>query len=146
MYSGSTGKHVLLIEDNADDERIAVAALRSLAAPVQITVAHDGKEAIDLLFSNSKAIKLPDLILLDIKLPKHDGLELLELIRKDPGTEGVPVVMLTSSDMKTDISQSYRLGANSYIQKSIDPSKYSEEVRLAGLYWTSINIGGKRSQ
>jgi CheY-like chemotaxis protein len=132
---------ILLVEDNATDEKLTLRALRNGQVPAEVMVARDGKEALDLLFGNGegKSAGVPDLILLDIKLPKVNGLEVLEAIRKDKSTESVPVVMLTSSDDMYDIATSYRLGANSYIRKTEDFDQFMEHVRLAGLYWIVVN-------
>lgn len=131
---------ILLVEDNATDEKLTLRALRNGQVPAEVVVARDGKEAIDTLFGNgSGATLIPDLILLDIKLPKVNGLEVLEAIRKHKDTESVPVVMLTSSDDMYDIATSYRLGANSYIRKTEDFDQFMEHVRLAGLYWIVVN-------
>lgn len=102
-------------------------------------MARDGQEALDYLFREENSEPPPDLILLDIKLPKISGLEVLASIRKDEKTESVPVVMLTSSDDMYDMATSYRLGANSYIRKTEDYEQFMEHIRLAGLYWIVIN-------
>lgn len=131
---------ILLVEDNATDEKLTLRALRNGQVPAEVEVARDGKEALDFLFAeDGRAVKVPDLILLDIKLPKVNGLEVLEQIRKNKDTESVPVVMLTSSDDMYDIATSYRLGANSYIRKTEDFDQFMEHVRLAGLYWIVVN-------
>jgi two-component system response regulator len=132
---------ILLVEDNATDEKLTLRALRNGQVPAEVFVARDGKEAVDYLFGdgNGKGPTVPDLILLDIKLPKINGLEVLEQIRKNKETESVPVVMLTSSDDMYDIATSYRLGANSYIRKTEDFDQFMEHVRLAGLYWIVVN-------
>jgi two-component system response regulator len=133
---------ILLVEDNATDEKLTLRALRNGQVPAEVSVARDGKEAIDFLFGSAEsktAANIPDLILLDIKLPKINGLEVLEAIRKNKDTEAVPVVMLTSSDDMYDIATSYRLGANSYIRKTEDFDQFMEHVRLAGLYWIVVN-------
>ena len=132
---------ILLVEDNATDEKLTLRALRNGQVPAEVEVARDGKEALEFLFgatSNGDG-HVPDLILLDIKLPKVNGLEVLEQIRKHKDTESVPVVMLTSSDDMYDIATSYRLGANSYIRKTEDFDQFMEHVRLAGLYWIVVN-------
>lgn len=130
---------ILLVEDNATDEKLTLRALRNGQVPAEVFVARDGKEAIDFLFGEGAENSTPDLILLDIKLPKINGLEVLEQIRKNRKTESVPVVMLTSSDDIYDIATSYRLGANSYIRKTEDFDQFMEHVRLAGLYWIVVN-------
>lgn len=129
---------ILLVEDNATDEKLTLRALQNGQVPADVDVARDGKEALDYLFGDREP-KVPDLILLDIKLPKVNGLEVLEAVRKHEETESVPVVMLTSSDDMYDIAASYRLGANSYIRKTEDFDQFMEHVRLAGLYWIVVN-------
>ena len=132
---------ILLVEDNATDEKLTLRALRNGQVPAEVEVARDGKEALEFLFGALPENNghVPDLILLDIKLPKINGLEVLEQIRKHKETESVPVVMLTSSDDMYDIATSYRLGANSYIRKTEDFDQFMEHVRLAGLYWIVVN-------
>ena len=132
---------ILLVEDNPTDEKLTVRALKQGNLPAEITVARDGKEALDYLFGtdHEPAAATPDLIFLDIKLPKVNGLEVLEKIRKNKRTESVPIVMLTSSDDMYDIGTSYRLGANSYIRKTEDFDQFMEHVRLAGIYWIIVN-------
>ena len=134
-----TSATILLVEDNATDEKLTLRALRNGNVPAEVVVARDGKEAIDVLFGADPKPARPDLILLDIKLPKLSGLEVLEEIRKHDDTEAIPVVMLTSSDDMYDIATSYRLGANSYIRKTEDFDQFMEHVRLAGLYWIVVN-------
>jgi len=129
---------ILLIEDNETDEKLTLRALAAGNVPAKVEVVRDGKEAIDYLFNGAKE-NVPSLILLDIKLPKVNGLEVLEAIRKNEATEAVPVVMLTSSDNIYDIAASYRLGANSYVRKTQDYDKFMEHIRLIGLYWIVIN-------
>lgn len=132
---------ILLVEDNATDEKLTLRALSKGNVPAEVHVARDGSEALDFLFGelNGATRKIPDLILLDIKLPKVSGLTVLEEIRKHEETEAVPVVMLTSSDEMYDIAASYRLGANSYIRKTSDYDQFMENIRIMGLYWTVIN-------
>lgn len=132
---------ILLVEDNPTDEKLTLRALRNGQVPAEVVVARDGKEALDVLFGDdaSQPSLVPDLILLDIKLPKVNGLEVLEAIRKSKDFESVPVVMLTSSDDMYDIATSYRLGANSYIRKTEDFDQFMEHVKLAGLYWVVVN-------
>ena len=134
---------ILIIEDNAEDERLTRRALKQSEVPAAIHVAHDGREAIDFLHGEGRLPHTPDLIFLDIKLPKYNGLEVLEKIRAHKETARVPVVMLTSSDDWNDIDQSYKLGANSFIRKAIDIDQYMEDVRIAGVYWTVINIANQ---
>jgi two-component system, response regulator len=143
MPGSAYTRHVLVVEDLVDDEKLTLAALRKCNVPITVHVARDGKQAIDMLFGEHPMQPMPDLIFLDIKLPKVNGIEVLQRLRKEPQTQNVPVVMLTSSDDNFDIDKTYKLGANSYIRKSVDPDKYMEEVRLAGIYWTTINISGR---
>ena len=138
------GRLILLVEDNANDERLTLEALKRAKVPAAIHVARDGAEALDFLYGEGHLPDPPDLILLDIKLPKYNGLELLKKIRQSKLTARIPVIMLTSSDDWNDVDQSYQLGANSYIRKAIDFDQYVEEVRAAGIYWTQINVGSSR--
>jgi CheY-like chemotaxis protein len=130
---------ILLVEDNPSDERFTLRALSNGNVPAEVHVARDGKEALDFLFSNPETPKVPTLILLDIKLPKISGLDVLAEIRKNESTNSVPVVMLTSSDDMYDIATSYRLGANSYIRKTENYEDFMEHIRLTGLYWIVVN-------
>jgi len=127
---------ILLVEDNPDDEALTVLALRSKTA-ANVEVAHDGQEAINYLVNDGK--DLPRLVLLDLKLPKVDGLEVLRRIRDDERTRLVPVVILTSFNAPTDVAASYRLGANSYVRKPVDFDEFSETVRQLGAYWLAVN-------
>jgi len=134
----SEPKTILLVEDNADDEQLTLRAMRQSDIPNIIRVARDGAEAIDKLFGDGSG-KLPDLVLLDLKLPKINGLEVLQRIRQDEKTKTLPVVILTSSDEERDIVESYNLGANSYIRKPVDFDQFIDAVRQLGLYWLSMN-------
>jgi two-component system response regulator len=131
-------KTILLIEDNADDEQLTLRAMRQSEVPNIIRVARDGVEAIDYLFGDNA--KLPDLILMDLKLPKISGLEVLERVRKEPSARRLPIVVLTSSDEERDILECYRLGANSYVRKPVDFDEFIEVVRQLGLYWLTMNM------
>lgn len=131
-------KTILLIEDNADDEQLTLRAMRKSDVPNIIRVARDGAQAIDALFGPG-VTRLPDLILLDLKLPKVSGLEVLQRIRTGEKTRNLPIVVLTSSDEERDILESYNLGANSYIRKPVDYDEFIEAVRQLGLYWLSMN-------
>lgn len=115
-------------------------ALQEGEVAAAIHVAHDGVEALTFLHGEGRLPQPPDLVFLDIKLPKYSGLELLAKIRANKITASVPVVMLTSSDDWHDIDESYRLGANSFIKKAMEIDKYKEEIRIAGIYWTHINV------
>jgi two-component system, response regulator len=131
-------KTILLVEDNADDEQLTLRAMRQSDIPNIIRVARDGAEALDKLFGEGQD-RLPDLVLLDLKLPKVNGLEVLKKLRSDPRTKTLPVVVLTSSDEERDIVESYELGANSYVRKPVDFDQFIDAVRQLGLYWLSMN-------
>jgi two-component system response regulator len=134
----SEPKTILLVEDNADDEQLTLRAMRQSDVPNIIRVARDGAEALEFLFAEN-VHRLPDLVLLDLKLPKVSGLEVLAQIRKDPRTRTLPIVVLTSSDEERDIVESYNLGANSYIRKPVDFDEFIDAVRQLGLYWLAMN-------
>ena len=131
---------ILLIEDNPADVELTLAALRRNNLANQIHVCRDGEEALQYLLaddgSTAAALKL---VLLDLKLPKVDGLEVLRAIKSDPRTQALPVVVLTSSREERDLVESYRLGTNSYIQKPVNFAEFREIVRQIGLYWLVIN-------
>ena len=131
-------KTILLVEDNSDDEQLTLRAMRQSDIPNIIRVARDGAEAIDFLFGPT-AGPLPDLVLLDLKLPKISGLEVLQKIREADVSKSLPVVILTSSDEERDIVKSYNLGANSYIRKPVDFDEFIDAVRQLGLYWLMMN-------
>lgn len=131
-------KTILLVEDNADDEQLTLRAMRQSDIPNIIRVARDGAEALEKLFGPGQD-RLPDLVLLDLKLPKVNGLEVLAKIRSEEKTRSLPVVILTSSDEERDIVDSYGLGANSYIRKPVDFDQFIDAVRQLGLYWLSMN-------
>lgn len=135
---------ILLVEDNADDEILTVRALKKHHVANEIVVARDGAAALEYLAgAHAREARgeppLPHLILLDLKLPKVDGLEVLARIRKDEATRLLPVVILTSSREDRDMVESYRLGANSYIRKPVDFDQFTEAVRQLGLYWLVLN-------
>ena len=133
-------KTILLVEDNPDDLRLAQRALSRHRVANQVVIARDGAEALDQLFGTAEAAPLrPEVVLLDLKLPKVDGLEVLRRIRSDERTKMYPVVILTSSTEEQDLVESYRLGANSYIRKPVDFNQFSEAVRQLGLYWLVLN-------
>lgn len=129
-------KIILLVEDNADDVQLTKHALQKNNIMNPLVVANDGAEALDTL---RKTTELPALILLDLKLPKVDGLEVLKAIRSDPRLHLVPVVMLTSSKEEQDILKSYSNGANSYVRKPVDFEQFNEAVKQLGLYWLLLN-------
>ncbi len=135
---------ILLVEDNPDDEALTLRALKKNNIGNRLVVVRDGVEAIDFLFAKGTyadrdASDLPQVILLDIKLPKMDGLEVLKRIRADQSTALLPVVILTSSKEERDLIQSYKLGANSYVRKPVDFGQFLEAVHQLGLYWLVIN-------
>ena len=133
----SEPKTILLVEDNADDEQLTLRAMRQCEVPNIIRVARDGAEALDQLFA--PGARMPDLILLDLKLPKVSGLEVLQRLREDLRTHELPIVVLTSSDEEKDIVESYTLGANSFIRKPVDFDEFIDAVRQLGLYWLLMN-------
>jgi two-component system response regulator len=135
---------ILLVEDNPDDEVLTLRALRKSNIANEVIIAHDGVEALDYLFGTGAyagrdAQKTPAVVLLDLKLPKLDGLDVLRRLRADSRTALLPVVVLTSSDEEQDIAESYRLGANSYIRKPVDFNHFVEAVQQLGLYWLLLN-------
>jgi two-component system response regulator len=135
----SEPKTILLVEDNADDEQLTLRAMRQSEVPNVIRVARDGAEALEQLFGPSASPRMPDLVLLDLKLPKVSGLEVLRKIRQEPRTRSLPIVVLTSSDEERDIIASYNSGANSFIRKPVDFDEFIDAVRQLGLYWLSMN-------
>lgn len=137
-------KIILLVEDNPDDETLTLRALHKNKILNEIIVARDGAEALDFLFGTGvhagrDTTIQPQLILLDLKLPKVDGLEVLKRLRADPRTALQPVAILTTSNEERDIVASYQLGANSYIRKPVDFDSFIEAVRQLGLYWLVLN-------
>jgi DNA-binding response OmpR family regulator len=131
---------ILLVEDDPDHEALAIRALRKANVANEIQVAHDGAEALEYLKKAASGAKmLPQLILLDLKLPKVDGLEVLRNIRAADKTALLPVVVLTSSDEEKDIVSSYRLGVNSYIRKPVNFTDFAEATRQLGMYWLLLN-------
>jgi two-component system response regulator len=135
---------ILLVEDNPDDEALTLRALKKNNIMNEVVVAHDGVEALDYLFGKGAYADrdmsvMPHLILLDLKLPKMDGLEVLRHLRTDDRTKILPVVILTSSKEEQDLINGYSLGANSYVRKPVDFSQFSEAVRQLGLYWFVLN-------
>ncbi len=137
-------KSILLVEDNPDDEALTLRAFRKNNIMNRVVVAHDGVEALDYLFGTGAYAgrdtkEMPEVILLDIKLPRLDGLEVLKRLREDERTQLVPVVILTSSKEEQDLIQGYALGANSYVRKPVDFDEFMGAVRQLGLYWLVLN-------
>jgi two-component system response regulator len=135
---------ILLVEDNPNDEELALHALRRYQLAHRVEVVRDGAEALDFLFCTGaytcrNVTDTPKIILLDLKLPKVDGLEVLRHVRTNARTKLVPIVVLTSSSEGPDILKSYELGANSYIVKPVDFDQFTETVRQLGLYWLQLN-------
>lgn len=140
----STGKVILLVEDDANDELLTLRALEEHHVSNRIVVARDGAEALDFLFgagahAGRDTREQPAVVLLDIKMPKLDGLEVLRALRADPRTRLLPVVMLTSSTEEWDLIRSYELGCNSYVRKPVGFDQLIEAVRQLGLYWLLLN-------
>jgi len=144
MDANGVPKVILLVEDNADDEELMLRALRKSNVLNEIVVARDGVEALDYLFAEGRYAGrdlriMPQLVLLDLKLPKIDGLEVLRRLRADPRTDLLPVVILTSSTEEQDRIAGYGLGANSYVRKPVDFNQFVESARQLGLYWLVLN-------
>jgi two-component system response regulator len=141
--SGFETVDILLVEDNPTDAEMTLRALRRGNLANHITWVKDGEEALDFIFRNGsysgRPPENPKLILLDIKLPKVDGIEVLKQIKSDARTRVIPVVMVTSSAEGRDITDSYQLGANSYVVKPVDFEQFSETVSKAGFYWMLMN-------
>jgi len=137
-------KYILLVEDNPDDEALTLRALKKNNISNTVHVVRDGVEALDFLFcrenyADRDITHRPQLILLDLKLPRMDGLEVLKELRENNNTSVLPVVILTTSNEDKDIVSSYELGANSFIRKPVDFDQFMEAVRQLGLYWLVLN-------
>lgn len=135
---------ILIVEDNPDDELLTIRALRKNKIKNKVVVARDGVEAVDYLFGTGSyadrdVANLPVLVLLDLKIPKLDGFEVLRRIRADGRTRLMPVVILTSSKEEQDLKEGYMLGVNSYVQKPVDFNQFTDVVRQVGLYWLILN-------
>ena len=140
----SEKKIILIVEDNPDDELLTLTALKDNNIKNDVVVAHDGEEALEYLFMTGKfkdrdSNVFPQVILLDLKLPKVDGLEVLQKIRSHNLTKLMPVVILTSSKEEADLMKSYQLGANSYIRKPVDFEQFTQAIKTLGLYWLVLN-------
>jgi len=133
---------ILLVEDNPDDVALTLRALKSHNITNDVVVAEDGAQALDYLFgAKATALggELPAVVLLDLKLPKVNGMEVLQRIRADEGTRLLPVVILTSSDEERDVIEGYSLGANSYVRKPVDFVEFTQAAKQLGLYWLLMN-------
>lgn len=145
---------ILVVEDNPDDQILTMRALRKASSQSPILLKEDGQAALDFLFGTETAapsaqVENLGVILLDLKLPKVSGLEVLRRIRSSPRTDWLPVVMMTSSDEPAELREAYRLGANSFVTKQIDYSRFSEQMCLLAQYWLTVNkvptVGAARS-
>ncbi|MBN2103459.1 response regulator [bacterium] len=137
-------KSILLVEDNPDDEELTIRTLKKHHILNDVIVVRDGSEALDYLFGEGEYAKrdlnvMPVIVMLDIKLPKVNGLEVLRRIRADERTKWLPVVILTSSDEERDLIESYKLGANSYVRKPVDFIQFQQAVEQLALYWALLN-------
>lgn len=137
-------KTILLVEDNSQDEKLILRALRKVNLANQVDVVRDGQQALDYLFREGEfagrnADDIPTIVLLDIGLPRVSGLEVLKRLRSDPRTRLQPVVILTSSDEERDRLASYEDGANSFVRKPLDFSEFAETVARLGIYWMAVN-------
>ena len=145
MSTTANPRPILLVEDNPHDEELTLRALHKSHILNPVVVAHDGAEALDYLFARGKHAGSPPLtpqvVLLDLKLPKVDGLEVLRELRGNPRTRLLPIVILTSSKEQQDMLSSYELGANSYVRKPVDFGQFLEAARQLGLYWLVLNEG-----
>ena len=129
---------ILLIEDNPREVELTLLALRKHGMAKRVQVARDGAEALELFFGRQPPLR-PKLVLLDLKLSKVTGLEVLRRLKQDPKTQMIPVVVLTSSDIESDVTECYRLGANSYLRKPVEFRTFTEAARTIGAYWLGMN-------
>jgi two-component system, response regulator len=142
-------KFIMLVEDNADDEELTLRALRQAKIANEIVIVRDGSEAVDFLFgggahASRDLSRMPAVVLLDLKLPKLDGLDVLTRMREDARTVVIPGVVLTSSSEDEDMLKSYRSGANSYVRKPVDFGAFASAVSQLGLYWMLLNESARR--
>jgi two-component system response regulator len=133
-----SAQFILLVEDNPDDEELAILAFEQNRIANELVIVRDGQEALDYLLGTD-AKKLPQLVLLDLKLPKVDGLEVLKQLRASPRTRRLPIVMLTSSREEEDLVTSYDLGANSYVRKPVSFTRFAEAIHQLQMYWLLLN-------
>lgn len=133
---------ILLVDDNPDDVELTLRVLKSHRIANEVVVARDGVEALEKLYG-PKATTIPSLVLLDLKMPRMDGLDVLRRIRSEPSTLHLPVVIMTTSLEERDIVASYELGANSYVQKPVEYEQFEDAVRYLGLYWLILNVPPK---
>jgi len=144
LSNENANKVILLVEDNPDDRDLTLLAFKEADILNEVVICSDGEEALEFLFATGAHAGrdtrvTPQIVLLDLKLPKVDGLEVLKRIRADERTKLIPVVVLTSSREQKDVVESYSLGANSYVRKSVDFSRFIETSRQLGLYWLVLN-------
>lgn len=144
MPSASDSQLILLIEDNADDERLTRRAMRRNNVDNEVVVAVDGQEAVDWLFATGEhagrdTTEMPAVVVLDLKLPKLSGLEVLQRMRSDARTKRVPVVVLTASEDEEQMKAAYANGANSFVRKPTDPSEFSDMILQLSMYWLLVN-------
>jgi two-component system response regulator len=146
----SDKKVILLVEDNPDDVDLTLRAFKKANITNEVVVARDGVEALDYLFGTgahaAKKHELPQVVLLDLKLPRVDGLEVLQRIRGDARTKFLPVVVLTSSREEQDLVRSYQLGVSSYVRKPVDFTQFMDAARQLGLYWLVLNLSAPSGQ
>jgi two-component system response regulator len=135
---------ILLVEDNPDDSELALRAFARAQVKCDVVLARDGVEALDYLLGTGSETAppapLPDVVLLDLKLPRIDGLDVLRRLRAETRTRHLPVIVLTSSEREDDIAASYALGANSYLRKPVEFARFSEVARQIGAYWLALNL------
>lgn len=149
IVSHLQSKVILLVEDNPDDVELTLMAFKKYNIMNDVVIAGDGAEALDYIFGKDEYASrdmsnLPEIVLLDLKLPKVDGLEVLQRLRADERTKHLPVIILTSSNEERDIINGYDLGANSYVQKPVEFTQFSEAVGRLGIYWLLLNKPPKK--